>query len=189
MGPAAGEHVVSFKGHTYLPKDSPWIEPVVDELRRLCRDKLSTGMIAAALSEKFGREFTRNAVCGQMSKLKISNGRKPSSWRSTDMASKPREPKPRSMSRQHQRLGSPYFGTRATVPLPQAAKAIAAVIDPATQVSLFDHREGQCRWPVTEVQPIAQFRYCGGPVVDDACPYCEPHRRMSVTRYQPAEAA
>jgi len=42
---------------------------------------------------------------------------------------------------------------------------------------------------VTEVQPISAFRYCGGPVVDDACPYCAAHWRMSVSKYQPAVAA
>lgn len=166
------------------PKTSPWRdEAVVDELRRLVLQKLTTALIADALYVKFRHPFTRNAVIGQMHKLGISTGLK------GGKAAKNSAPTPRSVSRQHQRLGSPYFGTRTSVPVAKAVRATEAIVDPATQVSLFDHREGQCRWPVTEVQPISAFRYCGDRVADDACPYCAAHSRMSVTRYRPAEAA
>jgi hypothetical protein len=179
---------VSAKGHTFRPKDSPWAEPVKAELKRLCRERMTTALIADALYVKFRHPFTRNAVIGQMHKLKISNGIKPrgQDWRANGTR-KP-GPKPRRQSSQHQWASSPHFGKRPSIPLPRAAMA-PAVIDPATQVSIFDHREGQCRWPVTEVLPISAFRYCGGPVMDDACPWCTAHWRMSRASYRPAVAA
>jgi hypothetical protein len=173
------------------PKTSPWRdEAVVDELRRLCRGKVTTALIADALYVKFGHPFSRNAVIGQMNKLKISNGirARGQDWRANGTGKPGPKRKPPGQSTSHQWASSPLFGKRSSQPLPKPAAAPMG-IDPATQVSLFDHREGQCRWPVTEVQPISAFRYCGDRVADDACPYCAHHWRMSVTRYRRAEAA
>jgi hypothetical protein len=179
---------VSAKGTTYVSKTSPWTEPADAELRRLCGKKLSTRLISEGLYLKFSHDFSRNSIIGRMHRLKISNGIRPKGQDSRANGTGKPAPKPRGQSSQHQWASSPHFGKRPSIPLPRAAKA-SAVIDPATQVSIFDHVEGQCRWPVTEVQPISAFRYCGGPVMDDACPYCEPHRRMSSSKYQPAVAA
>jgi hypothetical protein len=44
---------------------------------------------------------------------------------------------------------------------------------------------GKCRWPLTEVKPLADFRFCGAKC--DGV-YCAPHTRRSMNRFV-AEAA
>jgi hypothetical protein len=148
-----------------VPKTSPWTNHVVAELKRLIAADIYRDMSATTLADKLSDKFdvliTRNAVISQMRRSKIKSVRPPRGIASRRKFAKPQPTK----------------------------RAKASAINPATQVSIFDHVEGQCRWPVAEVQPISQFRYCGGPVMDDACPYCAAHWRMSSSKNQPAVAA
>jgi len=45
---------------------------------------------------------------------------------------------------------------------------------------------GKCRWPLTEVKPLSNFRFCGAKC--DGV-YCREHTRRSMSRYFTAEAA
>ena len=52
-------------------------------------------------------------------------------------------------------------------------------------IGFFAIRDGRCRWPMTDVQPLSDFRFCG--VKCDGV-YCAHHTRRSLSRFR-AEAA
>lgn len=63
-------------------------------------------------------------------------------------------------------------------------------------MSIFDHREGQCRWIVAEAVPnIYALRYCGAPVAYPStsaqveASYCLCHLRMAISSYRPRKEA
>jgi hypothetical protein len=47
-------------------------------------------------------------------------------------------------------------------------------------VDLFSARRNHCRWPITDVSPISDFRYYGGKVV-----YRWAQRRLAVQPHRP----
>jgi len=60
-------------------------------------------------------------------------------------------------------------------------RQIAALREPLVGgVGIFDVCWGDCRWPMTEVSPISDFRYCGAPVVDRC--WCSVHADVALQR-------
>ncbi len=160
-----------------------WDAGMDAELSRLCAQKLSCAVMANAISAKFNIIITRNSVIGRMHRLKIANGRRPTGRNRL----KPRAAAPVAPKRK-QGVLHPSFGDRTSKPLPKPVEA-PVVISPKMHVSIFKHKDGQCRWPVTEVQPLSNFRMCGGKVMKTGCPYCEAHWRLAWVKYQKKVAA
>lgn len=55
---------------------------------------------------------------------------------------------------------------------------IAADLPPqptSSGISLFDMGYGQCRWPLNDVNPISEFRFCGAKSEGS---WCETHKAL-----------
>jgi hypothetical protein len=73
------------------------------------------------------------------------------------------------------------WGRSSGDPVAPTGERFVRAFDPlpgVSPVSLADHREGQCRWPVGEGAPL----YCGAAVAGDGQNYCRHHQHLATPR-------
>lgn len=63
--------------------------------------------------------------------------------------------------------------------MPQRRATARQLVDLQEPVAFFDIRYGQCKWPLTEVVPISDFRFCGRECLAGLS-WCAEHARLAV---------
>lgn len=164
-----------------------WTDERTEQLKQLWGDGLSAREIADTMGAG-----SRSGVLGKVHRLRL-----PGRVTQARAAIKPKErPKGRRQSvRTLVPSGcSPQTAAWAEKARQSSIRVIAeratadALIAVAGGMSLFDIEPGKCRWPMTEVSPIAQFRFCG--VMAREGSYCREHHTRSISgRGFRAEAA
>jgi GcrA cell cycle regulator len=143
-----------------------WPQEAIEMLARLAKDGRTGEEAAFELNKKFEAGLSRSSVIGKAARLGIN-------FRGA--ARHPRSTKTKNAAQ-----------AAPAVPAAPIAPALAPVVDIAIPVSrrvtLFDLRDGMCRWPIGE--PAApEFRFCGTRSVGAV--YCGDHTRIAYTT--PAE--
>jgi hypothetical protein len=146
-------------GTGIYPRNTFWTDERDAELRRLQADRCSAGVIAGALGT------TRNAVIGRLRRIGLS-------------------PLSQASGGSHiYRLRSLHSRAQRIVAPPEMPPAEAVADLPIDQspfaVSIFQHREGLCKWPLNATTPIHDHLWCGAAVVVNGCPYCARHFAVS----------
>lgn len=90
---------------------------------------------------------TRNTVIGKLSRLSLSNPDRDPVWT-------------------EEKIGRVKAGPELQDLPPQPT---------SSGISLFDIGYGQCRWPLNEVNPISEFRFCGAKSEGS---WCKTHKAL-----------
>lgn len=148
--------------------------------------KSSASKIAAALEERFGRPFSRNAVIGRAHRLGLQGQGAPSGGFWTAKEKKPKAPKEKTVK----------AAAAALIARPPPAafdmadgNFMAIGAEPVTipvsdRIGVMELRGGMCRWPIGD--PLTDdFTFCGE-ACDIARSYCAGHREIA---YRPIERA
>lgn len=179
-----------------------WTAARVTRLEALWQAGLSASAIAATLSAEGGPVVTRNAVLGQVHRLKLKT-RKQGRVAGSPLRAKPvRTPDAQVKARMAQRKldleaarqreadekarrAEEKAAERAAAAAARAAAAAAraaagmpddvwAALPGTVPLAMMAHRDHQCRWPIGD--PIEPgFAYCGQPVAGEGRPYCATH--------------
>jgi hypothetical protein len=183
-----------------MAKFTPWSPKIVAELIRLDTaaagdPKLTFDIIAARINRTFGTSFTRNAIAGQINKLKAKaafgpEGRKPRQSRQKPAKVAEAEPAPQKRPRKR-KLVPPALRQVKAEPKPEPVKhkhSRRARLEPwlpaqepsqSTHVTLMQRKPWQCGWPVNDGGP---FLYCGALKTGDPV-YCDYHRALATGRH------
>lgn len=156
----------------------PWPAEMIAEARRLWEvEGYTASQVAQALNRDHRFTTSRSAICGlahrqgwSARKIQISYVPKPKKERPV------RLPAPRPKPARLPKL--------VLVPPPPPPP----VHEPVERegVSFFDHREGQCRWPIWSLgTPFEAKRFCGEPAPGPG-PYCAYCQTLS---YEPTRSA
>jgi GcrA cell cycle regulator len=169
----AGDVIAAATGlRDIVKKKRAWDDEHLAALREAAVvQKLSGAATAVALSEKFGRLFTRNAVIGMARRLGLSftapTGRP---RRDSPRAAAARKPRASARARQ----GAPQ--TNGCAPKAQCeveiVEPVALVEWEPLRLTLLELRPGDCRFPLGDPRGES-FGFCGAPV-EAGKPYC-PH--------------
>ena len=154
-----------------------WTDDRVEKLKKLWESGLSASQIAAELDG-----ITRNAVIGKVHRLGLS-GRARKSFSSA--APRQRKVNTRPPVNFGRKPRTRSAGNTAL------AAVFAAEADPVTEIednvipivqrrTLYELREGDCKWPIGE-PGSPDFAFCGGRAIEEY-PYCAHHCRIA---YQP----
>jgi len=142
-----------------------WSDEELDEMRVAIVDKkMSGGDTATHLSQKFGRQFTRNMVIGMAKRHGFELSAAPGRSRST---------KTRVAPRPH-RLPAIRAAAPPTQPAPIQIAPPSLVEDwSPLRITLLELREGLCRWPLGDPRSES-FGFCGAPNEPGKsyCPHC-----------------
>jgi GcrA cell cycle regulator len=160
-----------------------WSEEDVVMLKELWSARNSASMIAAALTERTGRVFTRNAVIGKINRLGLQGQGHPANTPRVPGKRKPRAQKPPVVAAEvvqdlasEARAMFPEMHIYEDTPPPEEE----IVIPVSDRVTLFDLGPGVCRYPIGD--PLSPgFSFCGAEC-DPARPYCATHHRVA---YEP----
>jgi GcrA cell cycle regulator len=179
-----------------------WSEEDVVMLKELWSARNSASMIAAALTERTGRVFTRNAVIGKINRLGLQGQGHPANTPRVPGKRKPRAQKPPVVAAEVvQDLASEaramfpdmhiYEDAPARLTDPNAEvvsvdlafpPSIEIVIPVSDRVTLFDLGPGVCRYPIGD--PLSPgFTFCGA-ACDPVRSYCGYHHAVSYTPIQ-----
>jgi hypothetical protein len=139
-------------------QQGPWrIDGLNDRLIELRKARRSFGIIARELSQEFGVALTSNSCIGRAHRLGLD----------THECAIITLCKPPARPFRHI--------SRSTPPTPVDR---ALPIDRNRLVSLFDLQLQHCRFPIGE---SPNLMFCGLPRLDDGCPYCAAHWRLTHT--------
>lgn len=157
---------------------APWPNEMIAEARRLWEvEGYTASQVAQALDRSHSFATTRSAICG----LAHRQG-----WAAR-----------RVYLNRVSTLARPKKERTVRIVAPRPAPAPKLVVvkpppppvpEPASRegVSFFDHREGQCRWPLWNLAtPFSEKRFCGEPAPGPG-PYCTYCRTLS---YEPTRSA
>jgi GcrA cell cycle regulator len=184
-----------------------WSEEDIAMLKELWSAKNSASMIAAALIERTGRVFTRNAVIGKINRLGLqgqgalapkfrkSKKRKPRAQRpSAVVADVAHEAVMQDLASEAQAMFPEmhiYGDTPARLTDPNAEvvsvdlafpPSIEIAIPVSDRVTLFDLGPGVCRYPIGD--PLSPgFSFCGA-ACDPVRSYCRYHHAVAYTPIQ-----
>ena len=128
-----------------------WTDQYLESLRRHAAANMSASLIADAINEEFGTEYTRNSI---ISKARIL-GLTLSSGTHCSPVRKRRKPL-----------------------LEGLLRFIPSEVENSTGVGLLDLTDGACRFEITGSTDVAEFKFCGGPAEPDK-PYCACHMRIA----------
>ena len=152
-----------------------WNDERTKLLKSLWAGGESAAEIAVKLNQRFGVEFTRNAVLGKVDRLNLParlRRRRSSVAKaiSRKRAVKPASPIPTQ--------GNPAFRSLTSEPYTPGPEL---VIPLAERKSLMDLERKDCRWPIGDPQSAyPEFHFCGREKIP-GLPYCEPHARRAFT--------
>lgn len=162
------------------PKWTPELDTYITE--KYLRTKMSFGDIARELNRDMRTNFTRNAVIGRVTRLKLTR-RNPSNPVQPSLAScvssiaevKTARP-PRN---QHQRSISPTRLSPRLPPAPPPPPEEPTEPAPEGGVDLLELNDACCRWPLGPMHARPPYRFCGGAVVAGKS-YCKEHAAKGV---------
>lgn len=157
----AGDADAAPAGLREISRSRTWPEEHIAALREACLvERLSGAATAAALSEKFGREFTRNAVIGMARRLGLSF---------TAQTGRPRC---------DLKLATTPKTARAVSPARRAKPPKAHLVETLEdweprRLSLLVLREGDCKFPLGD-PGAGEFAFCGAPTAPGKvyCAHC-----------------
>ena len=137
-----------------------WTDDMKLAFASLHRDpkRLSFTEIARLMSETFGVELTRNACIGKARRMGLPMRSAPK------VARKPVERKVRMT--QLRRVDAPIAPVREPKPPEQAG------------LTIYETREGDCKWPLGRMHDHPPYLYCGDPSLLGR-PYCAKHARKA----------
>jgi len=157
-----------FAAPPFVPpsKPSDWTDLRISTLRKLWSEGLSGAQIAIKLWEITRYRFTRSAVIGKASRLKLP-GRIPAGGR-------PRKPRRERLAKRRERwairkLTEPTYHTVEVIELPPE--------DLSNTVTFAQLTEHTCKWPHGDPGD-EDFCFCGAEIFPDK-PYCARHCRMA----------
>lgn len=127
--------------------------------------ELSAREIAQKLNAEFGTQLSRNGIIGRAHRLElpIRHG-----------ISRPR--KPRTQKPRTQKSRKPVAADAPILPA-------MAPISRNQPLTIYQLRDGDCRWPLAQVEDYPPFMYCGRPA-PIGTPYCAEHCARSYNRPQ-----
>ncbi|CAD5276878.1 conserved hypothetical protein [Bosea sp. 62] len=155
----------------------PWPAQMIAEARRLWEvEGYSASQVAQALDRDHRFATSRSAICGlahrqgwSARKLQLNRVSAPKKERVVRLVAPRTKPAP---------LPKLTLVPSPSPPVPTPIERQG--------VSFFDHREGQCRWPLWSLgTPFEAKRFCGEPAPGPG-PYCAYCRTLS---YEPARSA
>lgn len=157
------------------PKGSPWTEERVATLERLW---VKEGYSASMIALHFDCGMTRNAVIGKVHRLGML-GRSPRVWKGPSFVPIAKKVRVNSGERGRKKAAAPKAGRKVAkrqVPiLTQERRVEILSITPVSQVSFFNVKPGQCRYPVGDWEvPVERKMYCGSPVQEQSS-FCANH--------------
>jgi GcrA cell cycle regulator len=146
----------------------PWDDSHIERLSKLWADGLSATLIA----REFGQNVTRNMVLGKAWRLGISGNRVRSHSRAISAGRATRTPKTRLHGTRVKAVSALRAALAAEVAVPELSPE-----ESLCAVTLLDHRNGQCRFPLG-APAGANTLYCGDGVVSGQV-YCLRHCRIA----------
>ena len=166
---------------------SPWTPDITAYLLQLdvmaeTDPKITFGVIADRINAAFGTNFSRNAVAGQLHKLRAATRGGETRRRRPAKEEPEPEPAPEPAPRLIQRPPCP---PPATAKAPEPAPSIAQPGQRAP-VTLLERELWQCRWPVNDGNP---YLFCGARKGDHDPVYCRHHRGVATGRAWSRSAA
>jgi hypothetical protein len=139
-----------------------WTPAMVDRFKELVADKdLAYRDIAAQMSHEFGVNLTKNACIGKGRRLGVE-ARQPGLGN--------RRPAKKTKNKY----------VRIQVDAPIAPVMAPRVRDPALGITIYELREGDCKWPLGKTGDYPPFMYCGGPALFGQ-PWCKKHCELAYT--------
>jgi GcrA cell cycle regulator len=158
-------------------------EGIVDDLKKLVGERLSSSRIAAALSFKYNVDLTRNAVISKVWRIGMSGSlerpRSPSQRKKPDIkpGSRWHIPPP------NQKQPQPPRRALEMAPEPMPFAIVEEVVVPEKErVGVEGLGQHQCRWPIGDPQS-PDFHFCHHKRIGGIS-YCEIHARRA---YRPIE--
>lgn len=154
-----------------------WTEEAVGILRLMFDDGKSSGQIAYALSDKFGRTYTRNSVIGRLHRMGLWPADRKSfvpKLSSTERNKKRREKRAAKHQVAFQRPPVIPFAVVAPQPIAKEPR-------PKRPITLVDLTDDTCRFPYGDGRD-EPYVFCGKNPVGGS-PYCQHH---SVLCFQPS---
>jgi hypothetical protein len=124
------------------------------------RPELSFGKIAAAMSDAFGITLTSNACIGKAHRIGL-----PMRGRRTA----PRKPYTHAKKKEKVKM----IKVRVDVPIPHVSERLPD-LRLAAGLTIYQTREGDCKWPLGPTLARPPFVYCGEPSLLGR-PYCKTH--------------
>jgi GcrA cell cycle regulator len=140
-------------------KGVEWTAQMIKRFRELVDDKnLSYRTIASTMTTEFNVVFTKNACIGKGRRLgvdvRVAGFNK----------SKKRKPV---VKRKYIRVDAPIA---PVIPVPAR--------DPEAGITIYELREGDCKWPLGKTQDYPPYMFCGYPAIF-GCPWCKKHRKIA----------
>jgi GcrA cell cycle regulator len=152
-----------------------WTEEHVTRLREGVAAGKSAGEIAVDLG------VTRNTIIGKLRRMKIPlESVLAQQRRILALALDKKETTP--VRPRRPKMFRPKIVKLVPVPVlaPAPAPKLPEVLSPG--ISLFDIETNQCRYPLNDAVPLAEFLFCGLPTKDDKCSYCQSHWELCYGR-------
>ena len=161
---------------------SNWTEKRLQRLKLLHKEGFSANVIAG----KLGPAFTKSIVLRKLHQLEEER-----LARAKVLATR-KAAKASRLERASKAVDAPRKVTRGPVVQPVNAAPIRFVAStplrpkPATLqgITLFDLRQGHCRWPLGDDRPARLF--CGAPSVGTTS-WCEHHQRIAFSGFRPTQ--
>ena len=135
-----------------------WTSQMIYRFRQLVADKnLSYQEIAAKMSKEFDVVLSKNACIGKGRRLGVE-ARVPGIIRSKKAAVIPK--------RKYVRVDAPIL-PKAVIPR-----------DPDKGLTIYELREGDCKWVLDKMEAYPPFMFCGMPAIVN-CSWCKKHRQIA----------
>lgn len=154
---------------------SAWTEEAEDLLVKLWSEKKQSGFIIKAMEDELGIIFTRNAIAGKVSRMKLEGHRQTSRNSERPIHHKPKKDNTH-LARNTPRKKKHNDGI---IQPPRVQQEVIIPTQPL-KVSLLELTSNTCRWPLG-TPGDRDFCFCGLPP-KDGLPYCPDHCQIA---YQP----
>jgi GcrA cell cycle regulator len=140
-----------------------WTEERVEQLR----DCINAGLTCSQIAGEIG--VSRNAVIGKIHRLGLAPGRPAATPRERLRGGEARGPR--------RRFTQSGILRALFAQAPPRSDVAAAPMESAARCSLFELKQGKCRWPISDPGE-ADFGFCGNDAMRSMS-YCAGHARMA----------
>jgi hypothetical protein len=137
-----------------------WTAAMIDRLRELHEDPANFQFrdIAAKMSAEFGIELTRNACIGKARRIGLPM-----------REGTPRQPVKGKEKMMRKRVDAPII------------HAVERPLDLNDTLTIYQLREGDCKWPLGGVEDKPPYAFCGHPA-PIGTPYCLKHAKKAYSK-------
>lgn len=136
-----------------------WTGEMIVAFRKLHGDKANYSFteIAAKMSAAFDIQLSRNACIGKARRLGFPM----------------RDATPR------QQVEKRKIKVKVDAPIPvKLPRRLRSSGEDAFNLTIYETREGDCKWPMGKMEDYPPYTYCGHPT-PIGCPYCATHSKMA----------